>query len=330
MPRVVRFHRLGGPEVLTLEDVPAAAPGPGEVRLVVEAFGLNRSEVQFRRGDYPLLAARFPARLGKEAVGVVEAVGPGVTGVAPGARVTTIPNFDMGRYGVYGETATVPAIALAPVPRGLSTVEAAAIWQQYLTVYGPFVEYGLVARGVVALITAAASSVGCGALQVARLLGATTIATTRQEAKRAALLKAGADHVVVTAREDLPARVREVSPRGADLVFDPVAGPGLATLAEAAAPGATIVLYGALAAEPTPYPLVTALRKGLSVRGYTMWEVLNDPARLARARRWIVERLEAGALRPLIDRTFPLDRIVEAHAYMESDAQVGKIVVTIQ
>jgi NADPH:quinone reductase-like Zn-dependent oxidoreductase len=102
----------------------------------------------------------------------------------------------------------------------------------------------------------------------------------------------------------------------------------VAALAEAAAPGATVLLYGALASAPTPYPLVTSLKKGLSIRGYTMWEMLNDPARLVRGRRWIVEQLERGALRPVIDRTFPLDRIVEAHAYMESDAQVGKIVVT--
>ncbi len=328
MPRVVRFHRLGGPEVLILEDLPPAEPGPGEVRLAVQAFGLNRSEVQYRRGDYPLLDARFPTRLGKEAVGVVHAVGPGVREVAPGARVTTIPCFDMGRYGVYGESAIVPAAAVAPVPRGLSTVEAAAIWQQYLTVYGPFVEYGLLPKGGVALVTAASSSVGCGALQVARLLGATTIATTRREAKRAALLAGGADHVVVAPGEDLVKRVCEVSARGADLVFDPIGGPAVAALAEAAAPGATILLYGALASEPTPYPLVTALKKGLSVRGYTMWEVLNDPARLARARRWVVEQVESGALRPVIDRTFSLDRIVDAHAYMESDAQIGKIVVT--
>jgi NADPH:quinone reductase-like Zn-dependent oxidoreductase len=222
----------------------------------------------------------------------------------------------------------VPAAALAPVPRGLSVVEAAAIWQQYLTVYGPFVEYGLLPKGGVALVTAAASSVGCGALQVARLLGATSIATTRREAKRAPLLAAGADHVVVTTREDLVARVREVSPRGADLVFDPIGGPGVVALADAAAPGATILLYGALASDATPYPLVTSLKKGLSLRGYTMWEMLDDPARLARARRWVIEHVEHGALRPVIDRTFPLARIVEAHAYMESDAQVGKIVVT--
>ena len=328
MPRVVRFYRLGGPEVLTLDEIPAIDPGPGEVRLAVQAFGLNRSEVQYRRGDYPLLDARFPTRLGKEAVGVIDAIGPGVDGVVAGSRVTTIPNFDMGRYGVYGESAIVPATALAPVPRGLSTVEAAAIWQQYLTVYGPFVEYGLLGKGGVVLVTAASSSVGRGALQVSRILGATAIATTRSEAKRAALLAGGADHVVVTTSEDLVARVREISGRGADLVFDPIGGAGIAALAEAAAPGATVLLYGALAFGPTPYPLVTALKKGLSVRGYTMWEMLNDPARFARARHWVIEQIETGALRPVIDRTFPLDRIVDAHAYMESDAQNGKIVVT--
>jgi NADPH:quinone reductase-like Zn-dependent oxidoreductase len=135
MPRAVRFYELGGPEVLCLENVPLAEPGPGEVRLRVEAVGLNNSELQFRRGDYPLLDAVFPSRLGKEAVGVVEALGPGVAGVDIGQRVTTIPCFEMGRYGVCGDSAIVPAYALAPYPEPLGLVEAAAIWQQYLTVW---------------------------------------------------------------------------------------------------------------------------------------------------------------------------------------------------
>jgi NADPH:quinone reductase-like Zn-dependent oxidoreductase len=328
MPRAVRFYGLGGPEVLRLEEMAPAEPGPGEVRLRVEAFGLNNSELQFRRGDYPLLEAVFPSRLGKEAVGVIEALGPGVTGVETGQRVTTIPCFEMGRYGVYGDSAVVPAHALAPYPEELSAVEAAAIWQQYLTVYGPFVEYALVDKGDVVLVTAASSSVGHAAIQISRLLGARPIATTRSAAKRGALLERGAEHVVVTSEEDLVARAKALTDgRGVDLVFDPVAGPGVVTLAEATAQGGTIVIYGALDRAPAPLPLITMLKRGLTVRGYTMWEVLNDPARLDRGKQFVLERVGNGELRPHIDRIFQLEEIVEAHRYMESSQQNGKVVV---
>ena len=314
--------------MLRLEEVPLVEPGPGEVRLRVEAFGLNNSELQFRRGDYPLLDAALPSRLGKEAVGIVEVLGPGVAGVGVGQRVTTIPCFEMGRYGVYGDSAIVPARALAPYPEPLDLVEAAAIWQQYLTVYGPFVEYGLVRTADVVLVTAATSSVGHAAIQFCHLLGAAPIATTRSAAKGAALRERGIEHVIVTTEEDLVARVRAITDgRGADLVFDPIAGPGLASLAEATAPAGTILLYGALARLATPLPLVTMLKGGLSLRGYTMWEILNDPARLARGTAYVLARLGEGTLRPVIDRTFRLEEIVEAHRYMETSQQNGKVVV---
>jgi NADPH:quinone reductase-like Zn-dependent oxidoreductase len=251
-----------------------------------------------------------------------------VTGIATGHRVTTIPCFEMGRYGVYGDSAIVPAHALAPCPEPLSVVEAAGIWQQYLTVYGPFVEYGLVAKGAVVLVTAASGSVGHAAVQLARLLGAVPIATTRTAAKRGALLERGAEHVVVTTEEDLTRRVKALTGgRGADVVFDPVAGPGLGALAEATAQEGTIVLYGALDPAPTPLPLITVLKRGLHLRGYTMWEILNDPARLARGKQFILERIGEGRLRPHLDRTFRLEEIVEAHRYMESSQQNGKVVV---
>jgi NADPH:quinone reductase-like Zn-dependent oxidoreductase len=328
MPRAVRFYGLGGPEVLRLEEIPLVEPRAGEVRLRVEAFGLNNSELQFRRGDYPLLDAVFPSRIGKEAAGVVEAVGAGVAGIAVGQRVTTIPCFEMGRYGVYGDSAIVPAHALAPYPEALGVVEAAGIWQQYLTVYGPFVEYGLVAKGDVVLVTAASSSVGHAAIQHSRLLGAVPIATTRDPAKRAALLDRGAEHVVVTTEEDLVERVKALTGgHGADLVFDPIAGPGVGVLAEATAERGTIVLYGALDRAQTPLPLITVLKRGLTLRGYTMWEILNDPAGLGRGKQFILEHISEGRLRPHIDRTFRLEEIVDAHRYMESSQQNGKVVV---
>jgi NADPH2:quinone reductase len=236
----------------------------------------------------------------------------------------------MCEYGVYGESAVVPAYAAAVYPANLSPVEAAAIWMKYITAYGALVVYGNLAAEDTVVITAASSSVGRAAIQLCRDAGAVAIATTRTAAKRQALLDGGASHVVVTDEDDLAGRVMEITGgKGATLCFDPVAGPFLPRLAEACAPGAMIFEYGALYPEATPFPLFAVLRKGLTVRGYTLFEIVRRPEALARAKAYVVERLESGRFKPVIDRTFPLDQIAEAHRYMVSNQQNGKIVVTV-
>lgn len=331
MGRIVRFHRTGGPEELRLEQAPPEAPRAGEVVLDVLAIGLNNSEAQLRRGDYPMASAALPSRLGRECVGRIAALGQGVTAFAVGERVATLPAFlDVARHGVYGEWAVVPADALVRPPASQPTLEAAASWQQYLTAYGPLVSLGFIDSDDWVLVTAAASSVGRGAIQMAKLAHARVIATTRSADKRDVLLAAGADAVIVTGAEPLAARVAEITGgAGFSVALDPVAGPGLAELAEAAGRGATIFLYGQLDAGPVPLPLVPVLRKGLTLRGYTLWEITLDPGRRARAEAFILERLASGLLKPAIDRVFALDDIVEAHRYLESGRQTGKIVIDV-
>ncbi len=329
MPKIVRFHTTGDADVLKLEDLPLAEPGDGEVRLKVEAIGLNRAEVMYRRGQY-LETPELPSRLGYEAAGTIDAVGPGVSDLHLGDRVSTIPSFSIGKYGVYGESAIVPAYAAVPYPANLTAVQGAAIWMQYLTAFGALVEYGQISAQDSVLITAASSSVGLAAIQISKAAGASAIAATRGADKKPFLLDAGADQVIVTDDEDLPERVMAItSGTGASIVFDPVAGPYLEMLAAAAAPGATIFEYGALAPTPTPFPLFTALAKGLTIRGYTLFEIVKDVEKLARGKRYIHDGLKSGKLKPVIDRTFSLDAIVEAHRYMESNRQKGKIVVTV-
>jgi NADPH:quinone reductase-like Zn-dependent oxidoreductase len=181
MPRIVRFHEVGDANVLKLEELPKPQPKEGEVLLRVEAIGLNRAEVMFRSGQY-LYQPSFPSLLGYEAAGIVEAVGPRVTGLKPGDRVSSIPSFSLIEYGTYGEYAVLPAHALTPYPANLSPVEGASIWMQYLTAYG-VVEFGGLKEGQHLLITAAASSVGLAAIQIAKAVGAISIATTRNKAK---------------------------------------------------------------------------------------------------------------------------------------------------
>ena len=329
MPKIVRFHETGAAEVLKLEELPLTEPGPGEVRLQVEAIGLNRAEVMFRQGQY-LETPELPSRIGYEAAGIVDAVGPGVIGVRIGDRVSTIPSFAMGRYGVYGESAIVPASAVARYPENLSPMEGTAIWMPYLTAYGALVEFGRIKMGDPVLITAASSSVGLAAIQITRAAGALAIATTRGADKKQFLLDAGADQVIVTDEEDLVKRVMAMTDgKGARMVFDPVAGPFLEKLAAAAAAGGTIFEYGALATQPTPFPLFAALGKGLTLRGYTLFEIVRDPGKLARGKQYIYDGLKSGTLKPHIDRTFSLIAIVEAHRYMESNRQKGKIVVKV-
>ena len=327
MSRQVVFHELGDADVLKIEDQPLVEPGEGEVRIRVEAIGLNRAEVMFRRGQY-LEQPVFPSKLGYEASGLVDALGSGVEGLSVGDRVSTIPAFSMVQYGVYGESAVVPAHAVAAYPENLSPAEGASIWMQYMTAWGAIVDYGQVKAGDAVLIPAASSSVGLAAIQIVKAAGAMAIATTRGSSKKQALLDAGADHVVVTEEENLPEAVMALTEgKGANIVFDPVAGPMLTSLAQATAQGGTIFVYGALSPQPTPYPLIEALGKGLSIQGYTLFEITGEPGRMAQAKQFVYQGLASGALKPILAQTFSLDDIVEAHRYMESNQQIGKIIV---
>ena len=327
--RVVRFHDVGDADVLQLDEVIEREPRSGEVRIRVEAIGLNRAEVMFRRGEY-LEDPNFPSRIGYEAAGTVEAVSDDVEHVQVGDRVSTIPSFSMGEYGVYGETAVVPAYAIASYPDNLTAEQGAAIWMQYITAYGALIHYGKLQAEQTVLITAASSSVGLAAIQIAKSVGARVIATTRGSNKRPFLLDAGADYVVVTDEQDLEESVDAItSENGVNIIFDPVVGPMLESLANVAAYGATIFVYGALSGSSANFPLYAALAKGLSIRGYTLFEIVRSPKLLAQAKQFVFDGLAAGDFIPFIDRTFTLDQIVAAHEYMESNRQIGKIVVTV-
>lgn len=330
MARVVRFHRLGGPEVLQIDTLDVPPPGQGEVRILVKALGLNRAEAMFRQGHY-LEDPVLPSRLGYEAAGVVDAVGPGVTKFKPGDAVSTIPAFSQGRYGVYGDVAVVPAAATARFPPNLSWEEAAAIWMQYLTAYGALVDIGRLPAGDFLLIPAASSSVGLAAIEIANLVGATPIALTRNSNKRDVLLKHGARHVIATEEQDLVAEVRKLTGgKGARMAFDPVGGPTIAKLMAALAPHGLLFEYGALSPEPTPLPLLELLGRHLTIRGYVMFEISTDPERLAPAEMFVIDGLANGKLKPVIAKTFSsLDQIVAAHRFLESNQQIGKIVVTV-
>lgn len=329
MNRIVRFHETGGPEVLKLEDAPIPQPRPGEVLLRTRALGLNRAEAMFRSGEY-VIDPVFPASNGYEAAGTVEALGEGVKELSIGEAVSVVPSFTLVDYPVHGEHVLVPAHAVVAHPSSLSFEEAAAVWMPFVTAYGGLIDTAGTREGDTVVITAASSSVGLAAIQVAHRAGARAVAVTRTSAKRDQLLTAGADEVIASAEEDVVARILELTDgRGAQVVFDPVGGPLLAQLVRAAAREARLIFYGKLDDEPAPLDVAELFGKHLTLRGFELFETTLDPQRRAAAVEFVREGLADGAFTPTIDRTFPFEEIAAAHEYMEDGGQIGKIVLTV-
>jgi NADPH:quinone reductase len=325
MPKAVRFKQLGGPEVIEVEQVQLREPGPGEVHMRVQAVGLNRAESMYYHGQY-FETPELPSGIGYEAVGEVTAVGEGVAADLVGRTFGTVPGYSMNRYPSLGEEAIVPASELAALPPSLSAEQGAAVWMPYGTAYGPLVHFSKLGTGDFVIITAASSSVGLAAIQIAKGEGATAIATTRTSAKKDQLLALGADHVIATQEEDLVARVKEITDgKLARVVYDPVGGSYLSTLAQATAPEGTIFLYGLLSGEPNDYPL-TGFSKGVALRGSSLLQ-MKQGERYAEMKKYVYDRVADGRFQPKVDRVFSLDDAREAYQYLESNQQVGKIVI---
>jgi NADPH:quinone reductase-like Zn-dependent oxidoreductase len=329
MTRIVRFHEFGTADVLRMEQVDLRAPGPGQVRIRVKALGLNRAEILMRSGTY-IETPVLPSGLGLEAAGIVEQAGAGVTGFNAGDAVSLIPPVSMAQWPTYAEVLNYPAELVVRHPPSLSWEAAAATWMQYLTAYGGLIDIAGLAAGEPVVITAASSSVGLAAIQIANLAGAVPIAVTRHSDKAEALRQAGARHVIASEEEDLAARLRGIAgAAGVRVVFDAVAGPLFEPLTEAMAVGGILIEYGGLSAQPTPFPLGSVLGKSLTLRGYLVHEILRDERRLHAAQRYILDGLAGGALAPVIARVFPFERIADAHRYLEANLHVGKVVVSV-
>ncbi|MFE9694343.1 zinc-dependent alcohol dehydrogenase family protein [Micromonospora sp. NPDC005806] len=309
-----------------MDDVEVREPGQGEIRIRTRALGVNRADAMLRSGHL----MELPSGIGWEASGEVDAIGPGVEGFTVGDAVSLIPCFRATDYPIHGELAIAPATAVVKHPDTLSWEEAAALWGQYLTAYGALIETAGLKAGDTLLVPAASSSVGLAAIQIARSVGARPVALTRTSAKRQQLLDAGAEAVIATTEEDVVTRVNELTDgQGARVIFDPVGGPALAHLIGAAAPGGTVIVYGALSTEAATVPALGLISKSLTIRGYKVFELTTDVERRKVAVDWIVDGVARKVLWPVIDTTFPLEDIVEAHRRLESGSQVGKIVVTV-
>jgi NADPH:quinone reductase-like Zn-dependent oxidoreductase len=200
----------------------------------------------------------------------------------------------------------------------------------FITAYGGLVETGHLKKGDYVFITAASSSVGLAAIDIVKAKGGIPIASTRKQEKKQDLLDAGADHVIVTDDEDLVEKAMEITgKKGFNIIFDPIGGPIIEALAKAAAEQATIIEYGSLSGESAKSPFGSLLKNRLSIRGYILMDITTNPERLKPAKEYIFNALEEGKFKPTIDRVFAFEDIVEAHKYMESNQQKGKIVVKV-
>ncbi|MGH1420047.1 MAG: zinc-dependent alcohol dehydrogenase family protein [Hyphomicrobiaceae bacterium] len=330
MTKVARLMRIEGPQALQIVDEEIPTPGAGEVLVRNQTMGLNRAEHMYMNNVY-LATPPVPALVGVESAGVIEAIGEGVTGFTVGQEVCVTPNLEMDKYGVIAEHAVVPASVLIEKPANLSWDEASSVWMAYPTAYGGLVFSGGLKKGAgqVVLISAASSSVGQPAIQIAKEFGATVIATSRTLEKAGPFREAGADHVVATSDENWPEKVMELTGgKGFDIAFDPISGPFTAQLAEAAAPDATVVTYGVLAMADTPLPIFPMLLKRVKFVGFHiifhMWAV---PDRWEEAKTHILPKLKDGTYKPLIAKAFSLDEVADAYAFMEAGTQQGKIVL---
>ncbi|MFF7983895.1 zinc-dependent alcohol dehydrogenase family protein [Streptomyces sp. NPDC007901] len=328
--RTVLFHETGGPDVLTVEDVPLPDPGPGQVAVRVEALGLNRAEALFRAGTYYYRPTLPASRLGYEAAGVVESVGEGVTGLAVGDPVMTGPGIEMSARGVYAERVVLPETSVLRRAASVDAVTGAAAWLTYTTAYGGLLETAGLRPGDHVLITGASSGVGTAAIQVARRIGAIPLATTRTEAKRKRLLELGAAEVIVTGESTAEAVAAEVKGltggRGAEVMFDAIGGPGFRPLAEALAPGGSVVVYGWLDRSPAEIPW----NWPFTIHTYANQVLTSTPEGRRRSAAFLDAGLADGGFRPVVGEVLEgLDRIRDAHRLMESNTHTGKIVVRI-
>lgn len=325
--RAVVMDGTGGPEVLALGTVPRPAPKPGEVLIRVAATSVNRADLQQRMGSYPPPPGESEL-LGLEAAGVIEALGDGVEGFAPGARVMTL----LGGGG-YAEFATAPAGTCMRIPDGIDFVRAAAITEVFVTAWlNVFGEAGL-EEGQTLLVHGGASGVGTAAIQLAKTLRhATVIVTVGSRTKAEACRALGADHVILYKDEDFSRRVLELTgKKGADVIFDHIGAkylePNLACLALYG----RLVIIGLLGGAKAELNIGRLMVKRQRVIGSVLRaRPVAEKARLTRAfEREVMPHLAAGRLKPVIHEVMPLEDVRRAHELMAASANIGKLILVV-
>ena len=323
---VVAVPAPGGPDALVLETRPLPAPGPGEILVKIAAAGLNRPDVLQRQGGYPPPKGA-PDVLGLEIAGEVVALGDGAGRFAPGAKVCALVSG-----GGYGEYAVVHETNALPVPPGLSMVEAAAIPETFFTVWSNVFDRAGLKPGEVFLVHGGTSGIGVTAIQLAAAFGATVIATAGGAEKVARCRDLGADLAVDYRTQDFVQEVKTFTKgRGADVILDMVGGDYIERNHEAAAVEGRIVQIAFLRGAKATVNFTRLMLKRLVHTGSTLRArdvaFKAEIADALEAKVWPL--LAAGTVKVVIDSTFPLKEVAEAHRRMETNAHIGKIVLTM-
>jgi NADPH2:quinone reductase len=323
MSYAIRFHSPGGADVLQWEEVDPALPARGEVLLRQTAVGLNFLDVYERSGLYPV--GILPSGLGREGVGVVEAVGQGVRTVSPGDRVAYVSSSP----GAYAQQRVVPADRLVGVPDGVSDRLAAAAMLKGLTAQYLLRRTYRVRSGETVVVHAAAGGVGLIAVQWARHLGARVIAVSGNEAKAGIATAHGATHSLVLGRDDISMKVRELTGgRGADVVYDSVGKDTFESSLDCLRPRGLMVSYGNASGPVPPFsPLELSRRGSLFLTRPTLFHYIAKRSELERAARELFELIGRGIIRIEIGQTYALKDAAQAHCDLEARRTVGSTVL---
>jgi NADPH2:quinone reductase len=322
MPKAIRIAETGGPEVLRWEDVELGEPGEGQARIRHTAVGVNYIDTYHRSGLYPL---PLPSGLGLEAAGVVEAVGPGVTIVRPGDRVA----YAGGPPGAYAEARVLPAQILVPIPEGVADRTAAAVMLKGMTAQYLIRRTYPVKAGETILFHAAAGGVGLIACQWLKALGATVIGTVGSEAKAMVARAHGCEHVIISTKEDIAARVREISGgAGVPVVYDSVGKDTFLSSLDCLRPLGLMVSYGNASGKVAPLDIGILSQKGsLYLTRPTLATYTATRADLEATAREVFEVIRDGKVKVEIRHTYPLAEAERVHRDLEGRRTVGSIVM---
>lgn len=326
--KAVEISQYGAPEVLRLTERPVPVPGAGEVLIRVRASGINRPDVLQRMGHYPVPpgASDIP---GLEVAGEIvegDAQALAAAGFSVGDRVCALV-----AGGGYAELCVAPIGQCLPVPSGLSDIEAASLPETFFTVWSNVFDRGHLQPGETLLVQGGTSGIGVTAIQMAKALGARVIATAGSDDKCAACLKLGADHAINYKTADFSEQARQLTGgKGVDVVLDMVAGGYVARELECLAEDGRIVIIALQGGTKSEVNAGLVLRKRLTITGSTLRPrpvaFKSAIAASLKARVWPL--LESGAVRPVIHATYPAAQAADAHALMESNRHIGKIVLT--
>ncbi len=322
MTRAIRFEKTGGVDVLLFQDVALRPPGEGEVRVRHKAIGVNFIDIYHRTGLYKV---PLPSGLGLEAAGVVESVGPNVARFREGDRIA----YASGPIGAYSEASNVVANRAVKIPEGVSDELAAAIMLKGLTAHYLLRRTHRVKEGETILYHAAAGGVGMIAVQWARFLGATVIGTVGNDSKVALAQRLGCHHVIVSSRENIATRVREITGgKGVPVVYDSVGRDTFMASLDSLSPLGLFVSFGNASGPVPPFDASVLAQKGsLYFTRPTLANYVSTPSELDVAAGELFELVGRGVIRKNEPKRFPLSQAAEAHRALESRQTTGSLVL---